>query len=187
MEINLDEKDKKIISLLQENPFLSQNEISEKVNLSQPAVGARIKKLRENGFLSFAVGINPKKVGLHFARVDIVTDDSDRILSSIKKCPYVLNVISMDGERNLSIFLVSEDFSTLESVKSRFIEYNGIKDAHFNIILKSEKKIVLPIQLAEKKKNPPCNMDICCDECRYYRNGKCIGCPFSPCYRGKLW
>jgi len=65
VDINLDEKDKKIIFLLQENPFLSQNEISEKVNLSQPAVGARIKKLRKKGFLSYAVGINPKKIGLH--------------------------------------------------------------------------------------------------------------------------
>jgi len=187
IDINLDEKDKKIISLLQENPFLSQNEISEKVNLSQPAVGARIKKLQEHGFLSYAVGINPKKIGLHFARLDIVTNDSEHILSSIKKCPYVLNVISMDGERNLSIFLASEDFSTLESVKSRFIEHNGIKDANFNIILKSEKKIVLPIQLVEKKKSPPCGMNLHCEECKYYKNGKCIGCPFSPCYKGKLW
>jgi len=186
VDINLDEKDKKIIFLLQENPFLSQNEISEKVNLSQPAVGARIKKLRKKGFLSYAVGINPKKIGLHFAKLDIETDDREHLLSSIKKCPYVMNIISMDGRRNLSIFLVSEDFSTLESVASRFIEHNSVENAHFNIILKSEQKIILPIQLVEKNKSP-CNMGMRCEECRHYENGKCIGCPSSPCYKGKLW
>ncbi len=187
MDVNLDEKDKTIITLLQENPSLSQNKISKKLNLSQPAVGARIKKLLETGFLSHTIGINPEKVGLHFVRLDILAKDSEHILSSIGKCPYVLNTVFMDGERNLSIFLVSEDFSTLESVKSRFIEYNGIKNAHFNIILKSENRIVLPLKLVEKGERASCNMDLHCEECRYYKNGKCIGCPFSPLYKGKLW
>lgn len=187
IDVNLDEKYKKIIALLQENPSISQNEIAKKINLSQPAVGARIKKLRETGLLSYAIGINPEKVGLHFARLDISTQGDNRFISALGKCPYVLNTISVDGERNLSVFFGSEDFSTLESVKSRIIECNGIKNEQFNIILKSEKDIVLPLKLVEKGDKSFCSMQLSCEKCRYYENGKCIGCPLSPAYKGKLW
>lgn len=186
ININLDEKYKKIIALLQENPSLPQNEIAKKINLSQPAVGARIKKLRETGLLSCAIGINPEKVGLHFARLDISTKENNRLVANLRKCPYVLNTILLDGKRNLSIFFVSEDFSTLESVKSQLIEYNDIKNEQFNIVLKSEKDIVLPLKLEEKGAKSFCSMRLNCKKCRYYENGKCIGCPISPLYKGKL-
>ena len=44
--LEIDDTDKEIIELLQENPDITHSEISEKVHKSQPAVGARIIKLK---------------------------------------------------------------------------------------------------------------------------------------------
>ena len=49
--IKLDEKDRKIITLLHDNQEISQEEISKNIHLSQPSVAMRIKKLKENGII----------------------------------------------------------------------------------------------------------------------------------------
>ena len=46
--IKLDDKDRKIISLLHDNQEISQEEIAKIVHLSQPSVAMRIKKLKES-------------------------------------------------------------------------------------------------------------------------------------------
>ena len=56
--IKLDEKDRKIINLLHENQDICQEEIAKKINLSQPSVAMRIKKLKEKGVLDQIIGFN---------------------------------------------------------------------------------------------------------------------------------
>ncbi|MBN1861231.1 MAG: winged helix-turn-helix transcriptional regulator, partial [Candidatus Thermoplasmatota archaeon] len=51
VKFSLDEKDRKIISLLHDNHEISQEEIAKKVKLSQPSVAMRIKRLKERGIL----------------------------------------------------------------------------------------------------------------------------------------
>lgn len=49
---DLDETDRKIMSMLIENPKMSQAEISECLKISQPAVSLRMRKLEEKGVLT---------------------------------------------------------------------------------------------------------------------------------------
>ena len=48
--VKIDQKDRKIITLLHDNQEISQEEIAKLVHLSQPSVAMRIKKLKERGF-----------------------------------------------------------------------------------------------------------------------------------------
>lgn len=48
---NLDDADRLIISLLAENPESCQNEIAQLLDISQPSVGARIRKLKNKDLL----------------------------------------------------------------------------------------------------------------------------------------
>jgi len=48
-EFKIDSKDREIITLLIENPEISQKEIAERINLTQPSVAMRLKKLKEMG------------------------------------------------------------------------------------------------------------------------------------------
>ena len=56
----LDNIDKMIITMLQENARMSLKEIAQKVYLSSPAVSARIENLVQNGYIEgFHARINP--------------------------------------------------------------------------------------------------------------------------------
>ena len=62
----LDNIDKMIITMLQENARMSLKEIAQKVYLSSPAVSARIDTLVQNGYIEgFHARINPIKLGYH--------------------------------------------------------------------------------------------------------------------------
>ena len=60
----LDQKDKKIINLLQENCELNTKQIAHKINLSTTPTYERIKRIEKEGFITKKVAlVNRKKVG----------------------------------------------------------------------------------------------------------------------------
>ncbi|MEM1513943.1 MAG: winged helix-turn-helix transcriptional regulator [Candidatus Thermoplasmatota archaeon] len=174
MKAVIDNIDKKIISLLQKNPNISQNEIAKEVELSQPSVSARIKRMREIGILAFMFGIDIKRVGLHVAKIEINKNEKNEF---IKDCPYILSIIET-VEKNI-LYLVSEDFSSLEAIAKKHFDKDD-----FEVVLSSNPNLVFPIKIPEKNNGcRNCN----CMNCDFYIKGKCIGCPSSSHYRGKLW
>ncbi|MCD6511979.1 MAG: winged helix-turn-helix transcriptional regulator [Thermoplasmata archaeon] len=166
----IDEIDRKIINALQLNPDISQNELAKVVNLSQPSVSARIKKLRKNGILSANFGIDIKKAGLHVAKIEV--DDVD--IDKFKSCPYVLSILSTNNGH--IIFVTGEDYSSME----HFVKKN-FGDVEMKIIIDVFPHLIMPVKM---EKNG-CKMN--CRECPYYLTGQCLGCPFFEEYKGKLW
>ncbi|MCK4381432.1 MAG: AsnC family transcriptional regulator, partial [Candidatus Lokiarchaeota archaeon] len=106
-KLKLDDVDKQIIALVQEDPNRTHTEIASKINRSQPTVGMRIKKLEKNGILQFQPGINFKKVDLHLATVEIKTKNPKEIMYMAKHCPFMLNAFKLSGEHNVCILLAS--------------------------------------------------------------------------------
>ena len=173
IDIRLDEIDRRIMELLQKDPFLSQNEIAKRVELSQPSVSARIKRLKEKGFLAFTVGVNIKKTGLHVAKVEF---NKEKHIEECSYCPYILGVVETEDIK--TIYVVGEDFSSMESmVKKRFSR----KD--LKAVVGAYPDFVMPLKMEDNGGCEGCD----CGECEYYATGKCLGCPFSEYYKGKLW
>ena len=79
-KLKLDDIDRQIITLVQDDPNLTHTQIAEQINRSQPTVGMRIKKLEKEGILQFQPGINFKKVALHLATVEINSDNPKEIM-----------------------------------------------------------------------------------------------------------
>ncbi len=59
-KLKLDDIDRQIISLVQDNPALTHTEIASRINRSQPTVGMRIKKLEKSWHLKIKPGKNFK-------------------------------------------------------------------------------------------------------------------------------
>ncbi|GAG85090.1 unnamed protein product, partial [marine sediment metagenome] len=76
-KLKLDEVDRQIISIVQEDPNITHTEIAHRVNRSQPTIGMRIKKLEQSGVLQFQPGINFRKVELFLAIVHIKTREPE--------------------------------------------------------------------------------------------------------------
>ena len=83
-KLGLDERDNIILGMMQKNPEVSQDEIAKKIKLSQPSVGARIRKLQEKGILHNVNGVNFKTVDLHLAKIDVNATDTKAIIDEFK-------------------------------------------------------------------------------------------------------
>ena len=62
--MELDETDRKILSLLKDDARLSFSEIGDRVHLSAPAVHARVKRMEKSGVIThYTIGISPESIG----------------------------------------------------------------------------------------------------------------------------
>ncbi|MCD1295004.1 AsnC family transcriptional regulator [Methanocella sp. CWC-04] len=186
-DIDLDDKDRKIIALFKNDPDISQIDIAEKVGLSQPSVGARVSKLKQSGILSTVIGMNFKKVGLSLAKVDITTKNSIDIINMFKECPYFLNGFIVSGQSNLCLFLIAENISTIEAIVDRHIRSDpSVMNVELGIVIAPVTDMVMPVKMHyEKSDSSPCGID--CASCQYFACDRCLGCPITDNYKGKFW
>ena len=187
--MHFDAKDKIIISMYAEDPNVSQESIAKRVKLSQHSVAARIAKLKEGGALSVQLGINPLKLGLYLAKVDISSTRPDEMLRMFRGCPYFANGFTISGKSNLCLLFFSESIATLESIVNGHIRSNAsVQDVDFNIVITSEREYVVPSALSfEHSDRPPCGIEMNCRDCPSFTCKKCMGCPVTGQYQGTLY
>jgi len=183
----LDDKDKKIISLLHDNQDLSQEEIAKIVKLSQPSVAMRIKKLKDRGIIEQITGANINKVGIYLAKVMVRTTNTTKILNMFRNCPFFLNGFVVSGSENLMLLFAGEDLASLESIiDCRIRPDKDVQSADFNIIISSIKDFIMPIKIADRSLNKaPCGVEY--KSCRAYSENRCFGCPATNRYKGSFW
>ena len=182
----IDEIDKRILYLLSENSSISQNDLAERLGISQPAVSSRIGRLKERGVLESLVGTEVKKAQLFLAKIDIVTTDTEHVLSLLNICPLYLNGFLTSGKYNLTILLIGENMRSIMScVDSHLRPDPVIKDMEFNLVITPIRDFVIPLKpILDKKKITSCQKD--CNTCTFYVNNRCLGCPTSIHYKGAL-
>jgi len=175
----VDLKDLKIISMYSEDPEVSQEVVAERLGISQPAVAARIKKLKHMGALKHRVGIDPLEVGLHVAKVDVSTINVNKILGKFKNCPYFLEGFVTTGKNNLCLLFMAEDLSTLEAIVDNHLRMDvDVRDVEFNVVVSAVRGIVAPVRVYEElEERPPCGDAVVCSECPSFKAGSCMGCP----------
>lgn len=153
-KLNLDDRDDVIISLLQKNPEISQEEIAAKIKLSQPSVGARIKKLRQKGILHNVSGVNFRVVNLNLAKVDVSSTDTAAIISEFKDCPFFINALITSGKFNLCLLFMATDLKRLEGIVNYHLRGNPkVKEIEMNIVISTAKDLILPLNIDYENKN----------------------------------
>lgn len=103
--VRLDEVDRKILSLLQEDASLSLDQIAERVGASKTPVWNRIRKLREAGVIRRQVAIlDPEALGLEacfFVLIRTSEHDKDwaaRFLRALRERPEVVEAHRLAGD-----------------------------------------------------------------------------------------
>jgi Lrp/AsnC family leucine-responsive transcriptional regulator len=187
--LDLDKRDREILSLLELNPEMSQNDMAEKLKISQPSVSARVHKLKQKGALSHVVGMNLKKVNLYMAKVDVIANNTSSVLEIFKDCPYFLNGLIVSGKHNLCLFFIGEDIATLEAIVDGHLRSNPlVKGAEVSIVITTMKDLVMPVKMSfDTSSTPPCGNGCNCKECPHHISDRCLGCPVTNSYNGKIW
>jgi len=187
----LDQMDKKIIELVQEDGRIPFSRISEKVGISHVAVKRRLDKLEENGWLSISTGLNGEKLDLKIAVVTAEIENYDRVkelLDQYEECPRTIFLSSIGGSKILAI-LVAEDLTTLDSVLGTcsLRTKEGVRRSTVEIGVSPRYPLFLPLRIRgeKRKRNSPCGET--CRKCNRLLEEKCLGCPATIYYEGSLF
>ncbi len=165
--LKLDDIDRQIISIVQEDPNITHTDIAKRINRSQPTVGMRIKKLEKSGILVFQPGINFKKVNLFLATVEVKTKDPDELMEMAKCCPFMLNAFRLSGEHNISILLASSKLDKLDNIINYHFRKNpDIGSVSMEIVTDIAKDFILPIDFDSENHNPTIE-DGCGERCKF--------------------
>ena len=105
--MNMDDIDRKIIRLLQDNARISLKTIAEKTFLSSPAVSARIEKMEKEGIITgYHASVDPMKLGYHilaFIHLDVIPADKPKFYPYIQGCPHVVECNCVTGDYSMLI------------------------------------------------------------------------------------
>ncbi|MFW9899486.1 MAG: Lrp/AsnC family transcriptional regulator [Candidatus Thorarchaeota archaeon] len=166
-KLKLDDIDRKIISLVQENPDMTHTQIAEKIERSQPTVGMRIKKLEKSGVLQFQPGINFKKVELFLATVELNTKDPDIVMDMAKCCPFMLNAFRVSGEHNVCVLLACSNLQKLENVVNyHFRGKPDIGRVSMEVVTEIANDLIMPIDF-DSEHHEPTLENGCGEKCKY--------------------
>lgn len=156
--LKIDDIDKQIINLIQEQPNLTHTQIAKKVNRSQPTVGMRIRKLEELGVLQFQAGINIKTADMYFARIEIQTKSPEEIYKIANICPFILNAFRTSGDFNVSLLITSFTLEDIEKIVNyHFRSMGEVKKVLINIITDVMTDYIVPINFNFNK----CKCKLC--------------------------
>ena len=91
----MDEIDRKILKLLQDNARVSLKTIAENTFLSSPAVSARIERLEKEGIITgYHASVDPVKLGYHilaYINLEVIPEEVPNVL----ECSCVTGEYSM--------------------------------------------------------------------------------------------
>jgi Lrp/AsnC family transcriptional regulator, leucine-responsive regulatory protein len=137
----IDEMDRRILSLLQQDARLPNAEIARRVGMAPSATLERLRKLEERGVIQgYEVRLDPKKLGLGLtAFIYIRAQDKAGELDTgerLKQHPNVLEVHHIAGEDCYLVKVRATDTDDLgRMLRSEFTQIPGVKSTRTTIVL----------------------------------------------------
>lgn len=144
---SLDETDRTILRLLQEDGTLSNAKLAERLSLSVTPCWRRIRRLEEEGFIDgYQANLNRRKLGfgvLAFVQLsfDIHTDDSaNRFEKAVLTYQEVLSCHKITGKADYLLQVVSGDLDSYgEFVEQVLRVMPGVTSIHSSLALREIK------------------------------------------------
>jgi DNA-binding Lrp family transcriptional regulator len=136
----MDDVDRKIVALLQENARRSFQDIGGHVALSAPAVKRRVDRLEEEGVITgYSAAVNPEKFGWHtHAFVGLYCEgrmSGGEILAAVEGHPEVIGAYTVAGEASAILHVRAQDTKHLEEALERMRDVKGVLRTQTQIVL----------------------------------------------------
>jgi DNA-binding Lrp family transcriptional regulator len=121
----VDQIDNHILFHLQGQARISMTELGKSVNLSQPAVTERVKRMEEKGIIEeYRTIISAEKTGKHAsAYILFRTRDCDAFIDFVHSSPHVIECHRISGEHNYLLKVMTESTRALEEFGNRIDKY----------------------------------------------------------------
>ncbi len=150
MPVELDEKDKQILNLLQKDGRMTLKEIGKVINLSIDSTHKRLKKLLESKVVHVGAFIDPKVIGFDIVasvsiKIGNASDEEHKaFIDYLAKSPHTIEVISTLGQYDLMVVFIAKTTEELEKI------YRNVRHQFKTIIADWESAINLKVHKFEE-------------------------------------
>ena len=144
----LDQFDRKMLSLLQEDARLTNNDLSERINLSPSQCSRRRQRLEEEGYIrNYRAILDRDKLGFSLVNVITVTlathnrDNARRFAELVLRLPEVQEAHALTGEMDYILKVVTPDLKSLsEFVNNELLPHDSVQHVKTAIVLDTLKE-----------------------------------------------
>ena len=143
--VELDEIDKKIIKILQEDARTSFSRIAKMLNRSEATIHLRVKKLREMGVLKgFYADIDASKIGkdtLAFILIKIDANKHPETVKNIASLDDVYEAYDVTGEYSLLVKVIVRNKEELARLLDTIGKMDGVQETYTMYVLRVLKDV----------------------------------------------
>ena len=154
-ELRLDELDKKILKILQQNAKITNAQLSQDIGLSPAPTLERVKKLESSGLIkSYHAELNTEMLGLGvqmFVQVTLRGHNKKNInafLDAINTIPEVIECHHVTGSGDFLLKIISRDISSYQRLMLEKVSEIDVVDSMQSMVIlstfKDSKEIPLP-------------------------------------------
>ena len=163
LSVELDQIDKNILELVQNDASLSVADIAEKVGLSSSPCWRRIKRMEEQGVIQRRVTVLDKNaLGLNFevvasVKLELPTRDNlEKFESAVDGWPEVVECMTVTGAVDYIIRVLTIDMHTYDDfLRDKLLSLGLVSDVQSRIIVRVAKRTTaVPLSLVEEKDSP---------------------------------
>lgn len=154
VENRIDGFDRKILALLQEDARLTNNDLSERVNLSPSQCSRRRQRLEDEGLIKgYRAVLDRDRLGFSLVNVISVTlathnrDNARRFADLLTRLPEVQEAHALTGEMDYILKVVTPDLKSLARfVNDVLLPHDSVQHVKTAIVLETLKETnALPI------------------------------------------
>jgi DNA-binding Lrp family transcriptional regulator len=154
----MDKKDRQILEILQQDGRIAHTRLAEMVDLSAPAVLARVRKLEEQGVIQgYQAVVDPARVGqsiVCYVSVSLAHHQREplkQVSARIRDFPQVLEAYHLTGSTDYLIKVAVPNIRALESfLMEQLTTIPGVDKVQTSIVLSDIKTHgVVPVELEE--------------------------------------
>lgn len=144
----IDGFDRKILSLLQEDARLTNNDLSERVNLSPSQCSRRRQRLEEEGLIKgYRAVLDRDRLGFSLVNVISVTlathnrDNARRFADLLTRLPEVQEAHALTGEMDYILKVITPDLKSLATfVNDVLLPHESVRQVKTAIVLETLKE-----------------------------------------------
>ncbi len=143
-----DNRDRKILALLQADCRISNADLAEKVGMSASACWRRVRAFEEAGIIErYGAVVRPEKVGLEFEAIVLIQltrHDPDKLAELtrfIDQSPEVLSCFATTGQADYHMHVLFPDIATYnEFLENVLFRLPAVASAQTNVVLRKIKR-----------------------------------------------
>ncbi|MEM1561775.1 MAG: Lrp/AsnC family transcriptional regulator [Candidatus Bathyarchaeia archaeon] len=144
MEPEIDEVDREIIRMLQDDARISFRKIAEKLNVSEATIFIRVKKLLERNIIKrFTAIVSPEVLGKKITAFILLKADPKKlnnVLETISRIDDVYEVYDVTGSYYAIVKIRTEDQGKLRKIIDEIGLIDGVLSTETAIVLRSVKE-----------------------------------------------